>query len=84
MMPAMLRLAHAEHAVKAQLLLPPLHEEAVRVQQEDEGEEAEHEHAEGHEHGDVHRAVGRARGELVHAGVGDDGGHDVKGRSRCR
>ena len=76
-------LAHAEHAVKAQLLLPPLHEEAVRIQQEDAGEERQHELAYRHEHGDIDLAVRRAGGQLLRAGVRNDGGHDVERRRRA-
>ena len=58
-------LAHAEHVVEAELLRAPLHEEAVRVYEEDEAEQADEEDAYRHEHADVRLAVRRALAELA-------------------
>ena len=50
-------LAHAENVVEPQLLRAALHEKAVRVEEENEREQAHHEQADGHERGQVHVAL---------------------------
>ena len=72
-------LAHAQDVVEAQLLLALLHQEAVDVQQQHRGQHPRHEHPDLHH--DQH--VGKAP-HLQHAGVGAQGGHDVKGGSEPR
>ncbi len=73
-------LPHAEDIIQAQLPGPLLHEEAIDIEHKDGGEEKRDEHADGHEHLHIHVAVGVAGGDVFHAGVVDQGGHDVDGR----
>ena len=79
--PGDVALAQAQHAVKAQLLLPALHEEAVRVYEEDEAEERDERDAYAHEHLRVDLPVRRALAEPVEAGVEEERVEDVHGRA---
>ena len=79
--PRDIALAHAEHAVEAELLLPALHEEAVRVDEEDEAEERDERDAYAHEHLRVDLPVRRALAEAVEAGVEVERVEDVHRRA---
>ena len=66
-------LAHTQDIVQAQLLFPALHEEGIGVEQENDGEQTHHKHADGHEHGQVGIA------ELLwQIAGGGQGCHDVE------
>ena len=67
-------LAHAQDVVEAQLFFSLLHQKAVDVQQQNGGQDARHEHADLHHHHHIGEAP-----HVQHAGVGAQGGHDVKG-----
>ena len=51
-------LLHAQHVVHAEFVLALLHQEAVDVQDQNEGQQADDKGAEGHEHGEVGPAQG--------------------------
>ena len=72
-------LAHAQNVVEAQLLLPLLHQKAVDVEQEYRRQHPRHKHPDLHHHHHVGEAP-----HLQHAGVGAQGGHDVKGGGKPR
>ena len=72
-------LAHAQDVVEAQLFFSLLHQKAVDVQQQNGGQDARHEHADLHHHHHIGEAP-----HVQHAGVGAQGGHDVKGGGESR
>ena len=73
-------LPHAEDVIEPQLLFSLLHEKAVDIEHKDGGKQERDQHADGHEKLHIHIAGGPSRRDVLHAGVVDQGGHDVDSR----
>ena len=66
-------LAHAQNVVEPQLLVPPLHEKAVGVEEEDHRKDAHEKHADAHEYAQI--LIANPVGKIRRAGQGE---HDIE------